>query len=222
MALHLQREVEGLKKKLLTLSTLVEENVGQAVRAVADKNEKTAQGVISSDRVIDLLEIEVEEECLKILALHQPVAVDLRFIIAVLKMNNDFERIGDLSVNIAERALALCKRPAIDLTRKLDVMVEKVRVMLKKSLDSLVTMDAELARRVCASDDEVDALYRETYDDVKKGILENEEKLDDLLQLLSISRHLERIADHATNIAEDVIYMIEGEIFRHNRGDKKT
>jgi phosphate transport system protein len=222
MALHLQREVEGLKKKLLSLSTLVEENVGQAVRAVADKNEKTAQGVISSDRVIDLLEIGVEEECLKILALHQPVAVDLRFIIAVLKMNNDFERIGDLSVNIAERALALCKRPAIDLTRKLDVMVEKVRIMLKKSLDSLVTMDAALARHVCASDDAVDALYRETYDDVKKGILQNAEQLDDLLQLLSISRHLERIADHATNIAEDVIYMIEGEIFRHNRMEKRN
>jgi phosphate transport system protein len=222
MALHLQREVEGLKKKLLSLSTLVEENVGQAVRAVADKNEKTAQGVISSDRVIDLLEIEVEEECLKILALHQPVAVDLRFIIAVLKMNNDFERIGDLSVNIAERALALCNRPAIGLASKLDIMVEKVRTMLKKSLDSLVTMDAALARRVCASDDEVDALYRETYDDVKKGILENEKQLDDLLQLLSISRHLERIADHATNIAEDVIYMIEGEIFRHNRGEKRA
>jgi phosphate transport system protein len=221
MSIHLMREVDVLKKKTLALSTVVEETVGRAVRAVAEKDEKAARDLIAGDGAIDAMEIEVEEECLKILALHQPVAIDLRFIVAVLKMNNDFERIGDLAVNIAERALALSKRPDADNADHLAVMVEKARSMLKKSIDSLVGMDAELGRSVCASDDDVDALYRSMFDKVKKGILASPDRLDDLLQLLSIARHLERIADHATNIAEDVIYLVEGEIFRHNRGMRK-
>jgi phosphate transport system protein len=221
MTIHLAKEIEGLKKSALSLSTIVEENVANAVRAFGEKNEKLARKVIDTDHVIDSLEIQVEEECLKILALHQPVAVDLRFIIAVLKMNSDFERIGDLAVNIAERALALGPRPDTALTGRLHTMVEKTRIMFKNSLDSLVNNDGLLARKVCAADDEVDAIYRSMYDDVKKGIVETPDRLDELLQLLSIARHLERIADHATNIAEDVIYMIEGEIFRHHRGLKK-
>jgi phosphate transport system protein len=221
MAIHLMKEIEGLKKRTFSLSTLVEENVTRAVQAFSKKDERLAWKAIELDHAIDALEIEVEEECLKILALHQPVAVDLRFIVAVLKMNNDFERIGDLAVNIAERSLALHDRPESGITDKLKTMVEKARAMLKNSLDSLVNMDAVLARQVCASDDDVDALYREMYEIVKAGISANTAQLDDLLQLLSISRHLERIADHATNIAEDVIYLVEGEIFRHNRGMKK-
>jgi phosphate transport system protein len=221
MALHLMKEIEGLKRRTLSLSTLVEENVGRAVRAFGEKNERLAKQVIEFDSVIDTLEIEVEEECLKILALHQPVAVDLRFIVAALKMNNDFERIGDLAVNIAERALALGEKPGEEIATHLATMVQKVRAMLKNSLDSLVNLDLPLARSVCAADDEVDAFYRNMYADVKNGIQSMPDRLDDLLQLLSISRHLERIADHATNIAEDVIYLIEGEITRHHRGEKK-
>jgi phosphate transport system protein len=221
MSLHFQKEIAGLKKRVLSLGTLVEENVGRAVRAVGEKDDGIAQEVVASDSTIDSLEIEVEEECLKILALHQPVAVDLRFIVAVLKMNNDFERIGDLSVNIAERTLALKEPPTAELAAHLGLMVNKVCAMVKGSLDSLVNMDAALARQVCASDDAVDAFYREMYANVKNGIAADPAALDDLQQLLSISRHLERIADHATNIAEDVIYMIEGEIFRHSIKNKK-
>ena len=222
MSIHLQKEVESLKKRTLSLSALVEENVGRAVQAFGEKNETLAAEVIETDTVIDRLEIEVEEECLKILALHQPVAVDLRFLIAVLKMNNDFERIGDLAVNIAERTLALCRRPAVELASQLDTVIDKVRAMLKNSLDSLVNLDADLARHVCASDDEVDEFYRNMYRKVKEGILASptSDQVDDMLQLLSISRHLERIADHATNIAEDVLYMIKGEIFRHHNKGK--
>jgi phosphate transport system protein len=216
MAIHLQREVDRIKRKTLELSTLVEENLGRAVRAVAEKNEELARQVVASDRMIDSREIEVEEECLKVLALYQPVAVDLRFIVAVLKMNSDFERIGDLSVNIAERALALREQPAAEFSDEIDLMAERVLVMVKNSLDALVNIDAALARKVCAADDEVDALYRRMFDRVKAGILADTGKLDDLMQLSSISRHLERIADHATNIAEDVIYMAEGAIFRHS------
>jgi phosphate transport system protein len=218
MAIHLTKEIEGLKRKTLSLSTLVEENVGRAVLAFTKKDEKLARQAINLDDVIDTMEIEVEEECLKILALHQPVAVDLRFIVAVLKMNSDFERIGDLATNIAERALALGKTPDSDIAKRLGRMVEATRTMLKNSLDSLVNLDAALAKKVCASDDEVDACYREMYEEVKKSITASPATLDDLLQVLSTSRHLERIADHATNIAEDVVYMIEGEIFRHCRG----
>jgi phosphate transport system protein len=208
MSEHLQKEIEGLKKRTLSLSTLVEENVSRAVRAFSEKNGKLAQRVIDMDLVIDTLEIEVEEECLKILALHQPVAVDLRFIVAVLKMNADFERIGDLAV---------MRLPATDLAMQVDEIIEKVLAMLKNSLDSLVNLDEDLARAVCAADDDVDEFYRNMYDKVKQKILESptNEIIDDMLQLLSIARHLERIADHATNIAEDVIYMIEGVIYRH-------
>jgi phosphate transport system protein len=221
MSIHLEKEVAGLKKRVLALGTLVEENVGSAVRAVGNMDQKIAQAVINSDRDIDMREVEIEEECLKILALHQPVAVDLRFIVAVLKMNNDLERIGDLSVNIAERALGIHDRPPADLAIHLEHMAERARGMLKKSLDSLINMDAELARHVCGSDHEVDLYYRDMYVKVKAGIVASPERLDDLLQVLSISRHIERIADHATNIAEDVIYMIEGEIFRHSKGLKR-
>jgi phosphate transport system protein len=163
------------------------------------------------------MEIEVEEECLKILALYQPVAVDLRFIVAVLKLNNDLERIGDLSVNIAERAQTLTQTPRTEFNVKLSTMAEKSRNMLKKSIDALVNMDADLAREVCVSDDEVDQLNRDIFATVKTGIGEFPAELDCFLHILSVSRQLERIGDHATNIAEDVLYLISGEIVRHRK-----
>jgi phosphate transport system protein len=216
MAVHLQREIESLKKKILRLSTMVEENVERAVRSVEKREADLADKVIDMDKAVDIMEIEVEEECLKVLALHQPVATDLRFIVAVLKINNDLERIGDLTVNIAERSLVLASRPDFVFSSNFPAMMEKARLMLKKCLDSLVNLDAKLALEVCASDDEVDALYREMFEKVKTGIRQSPDSIDDYLDMLSISRHLERIADHATNIAEDVIYMIEGSIIRHS------
>jgi phosphate transport system protein len=216
MAVHLQREIDSLKKKILRLSTMVEENVERAVRSVEKRDADLADKVIDMDKAVDIMEIEVEEECLKILALHQPVAVDLRFIVAVLKLNNDLERIGDLTVNIAERSLVLSGRPDFTFTSNFPAMMEKARLMLKKCLDALVNLDPKLALEVCASDDEVDALYREMFEKVKDGIRQSPDSIDDYLQMLSITRHLERIADHATNIAEDVIYMIEGSIIRHS------
>ncbi len=215
MSQHLQREIEGLKKKLLELSALVEENVMRAVLSVEKKDVSTAQSVLTKDEFVDKVEIEVEEECLKILALHQPVAVDLRFIVAAFKINNDLERIGDLAVNIAERSLALAFKPDFDSIVNFRTMCKKSARMLKLCLDSFVALDAKQAVEVCAADDEVDSLYREMYGKVKAGIAQNPGKIDEYLQILSISRHLERIADHATNIAEDVIYMVKGDIVRH-------
>jgi phosphate transport system protein len=215
MSKHLQREIESLKKKLLQLSTVVEESMLRAVRSVEKKDGTLAKRVLTEDAVVDKMEIEVEEECLKVLALHQPVAVDLRFIIAVLKINNDLERIGDLAVNIAERSIELAGQPSFEFASNFLVMCEKAVIMLKKCIDSFITLDAKRALEVCAADDEVDELYRDMYDKVKTGINQNPDKIDEYLQVLSISRHLERIADHATNISEDVIYMIEGDIVRH-------
>lgn len=217
MARHLQREIEQLKKKMLTLGAVVEGSLWKAVQSLDNRDSQMADQVIESDSTIDQAEVDLEEDCLKILALHQPVAIDLRFIIAVLKINNDLERIGDLAVNIAERAQFLSSQPAIAVPFDLETLAEKTQHMLRNSLDALVNLDAGLARGVCVVDDEVDAINREMYDKVKGAIRDNPNHVDILIPYLSVSRYLERIADHATNIAEDVIYMIEGEIARHHR-----
>jgi len=176
-----------------------------------------AQTILDMDHEIDESEVEIEEECLKILALHQPVAVDLRFLSAVIKINNDLERIGDEAVNIAERVLIISKREKLEIPFDYSLMAEKSESMLKKSLDSVVNMDLDGAVKVCISDDEVDDLQNKAYDVIKQAIKDNPDRVAYLINLLLISRHLERIADHATNIAEEVVYMIEGEIVRHGR-----
>lgn len=221
MTKHFQNELERLKKKLLALSAIVEESVERAVRSINTRDVPLAREVIENDRSIDLLEVEVEEECLKILALHQPVAVDLRFVVAVLKINNDLERIGDLAVNIAERSTYLSQKAPIEMPFDFATMEQKTRLMLEKAIDALIQMDLEVAREVGAADDEIDAINREMYNQVSKGIQDSPDQVDRLIHSLSISRHLERIADYATNIAEDVIYMIEGQIVRHQPEEYK-
>ena len=215
MAKHLQREIENLKKKLLALGARVETTVRDAALSIEQRDVDLAQKVIDDDIEIDNTEVEVEENCLKILALHQPVAIDLRFIVAVLKINNDLERIGDLAVNVAERAIYLATHPKVNIASDLLDMAQSAKSMLKESLDALINHDAELAHKVCASDDIVDDMNRQMYLKVQDAIVKNPERISTLIHLLSASRHLERIADHTTNIAEDVIYMIEGQIIRH-------
>jgi len=215
MAKHLQREIENLKKKLLALGAEVETSVRDATLSIEKRDSELAQKIIDDDVNIDNTEVEIEEDCLKILALHQPVAVDLRFIVAVLKINNDLERIGDLAVNIAERAVFLAGQPKVNISIDLVEMAHNAQSMLKKSIDALINHDAELAHKVCVSDDIVDHMNRQMYLKVQEAILKNPEQITPLIHLLSASRHLERIADHTTNIAEDVIYMIEGRIVRH-------
>ena len=215
MSVHLIREITGLKKFILALSAQVEENVRQAVRAVAQRDAVLAQTVIDGDNVVDMQEVAIEEECLKILALHQPVAHDLRFLVAVLKLNHALERIGDLAVNIAKRAKYLAEQPRLDVSIDFTVIADKAQAMLHKSLDALINMDINLARQVGEADDEVDALNRETYNRVKSLLREYPDHIETLIALLNVSRHLERIADHASSIAEDVIYLLEGKIVRH-------
>jgi phosphate transport system protein len=217
MSKHLHSELEQLKKRILHLSALVEESVRRSVRAVVERDLALATAVIAGDDRIDQLEVEIEEECLKLLALYQPVATDLRFVIAVLKINNDLERIGDLGVNIAQRAEAIVARAPVELDLQLPLMAGKAQTMLRHALDSLVNLDPELARRVCDADDEVDELNRSVAARVKEAALADPRQLDPLVHLLLVARHIERIADQATNIAEDVIYMVEGEIIRHRQ-----
>ncbi|MBD3380898.1 MAG: phosphate signaling complex protein PhoU [candidate division Zixibacteria bacterium] len=215
MSVHLHREITSLKKSILSLSAMVEEKVWKSVRALTDRDENLAKSVIEADIEIDKMEVRIEEDCLKILALHQPVAIDLRFIVAVLKINNDLERIGDLAVNIAIRCVALANMSRVDPPPDFQIMAKKTKEMLKKSLDALVNMDTELAMKVREADDEVDEINRLMYEHIKGLISKDLSLLDAAIHLLIVSRNLERIADLATNIAEDVTYMTEGKIVRH-------
>lgn len=219
MKIHLQREIDDLKKELFHVSSLVEENFKLAIRAVSANDVDLAGQVKPNDREIDRLEVEVEESCLKILALHQPVAVDLRFLIAALKMNNDLERIGDLAVNIAgvQKRLAGRETPAV-LDQPFREMGEKARAMLRQSLEALMELDAEGARAVLRADDEVDECYSRFVDLLKEQLSTDPVQGGYYFGWLLAAKSIERVADLATNIAEDTIYTVEGEIVRHGQG----
>lgn len=219
MPKHLDHEIEKLKKQILSLAADVEELVANSVAAINARDAELGQKVIDTDAHIDALEVEVEEECLKMLALHQPVAHDLRFIVACIRLNSDLERIADLAVNIGERAVFLAG--VAEVTEKpLDVgaMARLVRSMLSGALDALVNLDADRARSICAMDDEADEMHRATFQRVEQAVSRHPAEFATLTHYLSVSRYLERIADHATNIAEDVIYMVDGAIVRHRGG----
>lgn len=213
--MHIAREIENLKKRVLTLSAMVEESFDRSVQALNRMDGVLARQVIDADVQVDQFEVDIEEECLKVLALHQPVANDLRFIVSILKINNDLERIADLAVNIAERVLDLQKMERAPIPFDFATMSGKVHDMVKKSLDSLVTLDPELAREVISLDDEVDQIHHETYRLVIDQIKQHPDRIHALICYLVISRYLERIADQTTNIAEDTLYLVEGKIVRH-------
>jgi phosphate transport system protein len=214
-----QREIENLKKLVLSLGAIVEEQIQRAMLALEIRDEKLADEVILKDREIDSLEIVIEEECLKILALYQPVAKELRFVVAILKMNNDLERMGDLASNMAERAKYLSNKEKINLVYDLSEIAEKTQAMVKKSLDALVNTDINLAKEVCAADDEVDEMTRQLILKTIDAVEKNPERTGDYFNIRSVSKNLERIADSATNIAEDVVYLCSGEIIRHKEED---
>jgi phosphate transport system protein len=215
MSKHLQRDLDQLQRDILDMGTAVEEAVSRAVRAVLDHDVALAQHVIDGDTPIDLQENQVEEECLKILALHQPVATDLRRITAVLLINTDLERMADLAVEVAERAVHLAKPPHLPIPTNLRAMSDMATAMVRQSLDAFVHLDATLARRVVRLDDEVDRHNEEIIEELIGLMKQKTDYIAPGLSMFSVVRHLERIADHATNIAEDVVYLVEGEIVRH-------
>jgi phosphate transport system protein len=215
MSVHLRRELEELKRKLVSFGTRVEEALAKSVRAVTRRDTELAQVVAGGDDELDRTELDIEEECLKVLALYQPVAADLRFVVAVLKMNNDLERAGDLAANIAKRAVQLADHPEVPIPFDFDPMARQALSMVKRALDALVNGDAALARQVCADDDMLDEMRRKAQNAILAEIRKAPERAELLIAVMSVYRHLERIGDMATNVAEDVVYMIEGAIFRH-------
>ncbi|MBI4964603.1 MAG: phosphate signaling complex protein PhoU [Desulfomonile tiedjei] len=215
--LRLRRKIEKLNSRLVSVGAQVEEGVQLAVRAIEARDADLAAGVIDGDVEIDREEVDLEEECLEILALHQPVAVDLRHIIAVLKINKDLERAGDLAVNIAETAVHLSSAARIEVPKDYFVMARKTQSMLRTSLDAFVNMSVESAYEVLAEDDEVDRMKHTLHKEFEDRVKEESGSIQPLTHLFLVSRHLERIADLATNIAEEVIYMVTGEIVRHGK-----
>ncbi len=217
MSVHLEISIQKIKNSLLSLAAIVESQVRDSIDAFTSFNEDLAKKVIEKDDLIDQTEIDIEESCLQCLALYQPVAFDLRFVVSVLKINNDLERIGDLSVNIAERALSLGRTSLPKHNIDYFLMSQKVIDMLKQSIDSFIAGNSELARKICLADKEVDEIHQKNYSIVESIISSNngDSQAISIMQLMSISRYIERIADLATNIAEDVIYIVEGKIQRH-------
>jgi len=211
----LHKEMAYLEKQLLALTAMVEESVQLSFQALVKRDIVLAEKLIKSDEEINRMEVTLEEECLKILALHQPVANDLRMIVAVLKINNNLERIADQAVNISERALEIAKEPRITCPLNLNDMAKKVLAMLEKALDSLVNADLELAKDVLELDEDVDNLHGRNYQLFKDYIRQHPETIDTVLNYLTVSRHLERVADLATNIAEDVIFIVSAKDVRH-------
>jgi phosphate transport system protein len=219
MTRHIERQIEQLKEKILRVGTLVEEAISKSITALINRDSHLAQRVMASDEEIDRMEVEVEEECLKILALYQPGAADLRFVVAALKINNDLERMGDLAKNIAKRVAQLAAGEPCELPPEIRLMAMQAQEMVKQCLDAVINADPSLARQVREEDDAVDAARQKIRKKVLQGIKEHPENVETLLRINSVSKHIERIADMATNVAEDVIYMVEGDIVRHRTGD---
>jgi len=215
MSKHLQRDLDLLNTELLNISSMVEEMIDKATQALAHRRYDLADEVVKSDEYVDQHEVHVEEECLKILALHQPVAVDLRRIATVMKVNNDLERIADLAVSIAQRAQAMDEFPAFPIPQKVPGMVVLATELVRGAMNAFVNMDTAAARRIIAMDKSVDQDNREIIADLQTLMQKRPEAVPAAVHCFSAVRHIERIADHATNIAEDVIYLAEGDIVRH-------
>ena len=217
MKRHFDRELDQLKTRILHMGATVEDLVARSIQALMDRDRVLAQDAMGAEEEIDRQEIQIEEECLKLLALYQPVASDLRFVTAVLKINNDLERIGDLGRHIGERALFLADHREVPLPVDLRNMAAATLRMMRDSLDALVNQDAEVAMRVVNSDDEIDDYQRHMFRIIENQMRSHPDTIDPLMHVLSAARHLERIADYATNIAEDVVYLVRGEIIRHRQ-----
>jgi phosphate transport system protein len=217
MTKSMQEDMSLLKQRILRMGGMVEEATRNATVALTQRREDLARRVIESDDTIDMIELDVDEECLRILALHQPVAGDLRFITAAMKINNDLERIGDLACNVAERAIDLSRRDSMPLPLRFERMTEIVRGMLHDALDALVNRNGELARDVLERDVEINAIHKQHFGLLQDAMKAGPENVEAAVDLLSASRQIERIGDQTKNIAEDVVFLVEGRVIRHQR-----
>ena len=215
MQRHFHEELDALKQTLLAMGGLVEEQIRRVMTALLERNSDLAREVIDRDRQVNAYDFEIDEKCVELLALYQPTAGDLRFITTAMKIVTDLERIGDQAVNIAQRALELNEEPQLKPYIDLPRMADKAQRMVKESLDAYVGRDTELARRVCAEDPEVDALKEQIFRELLTFMMGDARTIPRAIRLILISRFLERVADHATNIAEMVIYMVDSRMVRH-------
>lgn len=225
MSIHLSNDLTRLKKEILTLGSMVEESINKSILALVNRRAELCNEVIEGDVIIDNKEMEVEDACLKILALHQPVAGDLRYIITVLKVNNYLERMADMACNIAERAEYLSTHDVLDIPDNFLKMAELVKIMTRESLDALVNKNAEQARALIIRDDEIDSCHASVIHDMMKMMIADSKVVKRSFSVMSVSYQLERIADLANNICEDVVFMVDAEVIRHRGNpylDEKT
>ena len=215
MQRHFHEELEALEQTLLAMGGLVEDQIRRVTRALLERDDAVAQGVIERDRQVNAYDVEIDEQCVSLLALHQPAAGDLRFITTAMKIVTDLERIGDQAVNIAQRVLELNREPQLKPYIDLPRMAERAQRMVKESLDAFVARDTALARQVCGEDAEVDALKEQIFRELLTFMMEDPRTIPRAIRVILISRFLERVADHATNIAEMVVYLVEGKMVRH-------
>lgn len=222
MTEHLTRDLQNVKRHVLSMGALAEEALGLALEAHSNREEVPARKLVETERKIDRLQLEIDDEIIKLLALHQPVAKDLRFVAAAMRIVNDLERIGDLTTSIADRLLFTVNHPPLEEPVEIVAMMKGCAVMLRDGLNAFVTLDSTLARTVLARDDEIDDLNRQHFELLIDRMKRDSDSVETAVALLSISRALERIADLATNIAEDVVYMVDAEDIRHPRLSLKT
>jgi phosphate transport system protein len=215
MQRHFHEELEALKQTLLAMGGLVEDQIRRVMRALIERDDALAQEVIERDQQVNAYDLEVDETCVSLLALHQPAAGDLRFVTTAMKIVTDLERMGDQAVNIAQRVLELNREPQLKPYIDLPRMAEKAQRMVKESLDAFVARDTELARKVCAEDAEVDAIKEQMFRELLTFMMEDARTIPRAIRLILISRFIERVADHATNVAEMVIYLVDAKMVRH-------
>ena len=216
MERHFDEELKELTKQLLKMSALVEGTISHSIKALVERKADLAEEVIRTDEAIDILEIEIDELCLRLLALYQPAAIDLRLITAIMKINSDLERISDQAVNIAERTQEIIKQPLLKPLIDIPRMAALAQKMVKDAIDALVNKDEALARDICKRDDEVDNLNDQVFRELLTYMIQDSKTITIAVELILVGRHLERIADHATNIAEDIIYFLKGKTIKHH------
>lgn len=219
MPRHFEYELDQLRTMLIRMGSLVEEQIDFGVRAILESDRSLAQIVMERDKKVDQYDNEIDKQCMRIFALTQPVAIDLRLLMAALKINNELERIGDIAVNLAERVLPLLPHANFVKDTSLDAMANGARAMVKDAIDSFVNNDPALAKKVLESDDAIDELDRKTFNLMLKKMKESSEFIEPAAHMMIISRHVERLADHATNIAEDVIFLVNARIIKHHADD---
>ncbi len=215
MQRHFDEELKTLKEKILRMGAMVEEQVAYAIKALVERDSDRARRVIENDHRVNAMDVEIDEDCLRLIALNQPMARDLRFLTTAMKISTELERMSDLAENISERAIELNEEPQLKPYIDIPRMAERAQRMVKESLDAFVSRDSELARKVCRDDEFMDDLNQQIFRELLSFMLEDPHSISRAIRISFISKYLERIADHATNVAELVVYLVEGKIIRH-------